>query len=368
MRHGLKHGHGVYTSKDGSTYTGEYCNDVCQGYGTLKYCNNTVYCGEFENGAPTGFGTLTNEQGVSEGEWVHGKQSGVGTYTCFHKRTTTDVGQEQHNTHNNNVTVVDDGTISTSPSNSHTGTRRIKYVYQGQYQDGYKQGHGTTTYKHFKHVGEYAKGYAEGPGVTYYANKDVYEGDFQLGMAHNQGKRTYADGTVYTGGWDRGRKHGKCNITYPDSATFVGEYKYNEPHTGTGRCVFSNNDVYEGTMKLGEFVGSGSYTHDGSVYVGTWLHGSMHGQFFITWHSGAILRAVYERGTLVSGKGVLYKNGDKIVGQWAKKKMHGRCKVSNYVAMSASPHSSCCFLSVVDILRLARWFEYFAIVLPILRQ
>lgn len=374
-RNGRKHGQGVYKSKSGSIYEGEYTDDVATGQGVLTYANGSTYSGEFYAGSAHGYGVLRDAYSVCEGEFKHGKQHGVCTYTP-HSSPTSSTTQEQQQKQeqegesscadnssggNSNTYTSSYKPISLGISNS-SGGGHIKdivriiqrdSVYQGKYQHGRRHGQGTTVHASFRHVGEYYKGMARGPGAVYYPNGDVYEGEIKHFLPHKVGKHISADGTVYTGSWESGERHGKCEIFYPDGETFVGEYQRGEPYIGKGRCVFSNGDVFEGEMKLGKLTGSGSYTESGNIFIGSWENGVKHGRFQVTWSNGAVLRMLYNRGKVVSGKGVLFsEDGSKIIGQWAQGQLHGRCKVCAACVFGCFPPFFCCPSSVIYIMML----------------
>ena len=44
-----KHGHGLYTYKDGATYNGEWVNDVKHGYGVYTWASGKVRKGIWKN-------------------------------------------------------------------------------------------------------------------------------------------------------------------------------------------------------------------------------------------------------------------------------------------------------------------------------
>lgn len=59
VKNGLPHGHGVYTEKDGSTYTGEFYMGKRHGYGTyVKMSDGSTYSGQWEYGVRHGLGEL----------------------------------------------------------------------------------------------------------------------------------------------------------------------------------------------------------------------------------------------------------------------------------------------------------------------
>eukprot|EP00949_MAST-11_sp_MAST-11-sp1_P000204 g204.t1 len=96
---GLRHGHGVLTSKkgdcyvgmwrndcfegkgtyvtsDGDHYKGFWCKGKMEGFGEMRWSNGTTYRGSWLDGQMHGEGTLTNEHGVYRGEFRMGRKTG----------------------------------------------------------------------------------------------------------------------------------------------------------------------------------------------------------------------------------------------------------------------------------------------------
>ncbi|CAD7964384.1 unnamed protein product [Amoebophrya sp. A120] len=101
---GNKHGKGKYIWQDGSSYEGQFENDVVQGEGVLKDTDGGVYSGQFFDNMQHGRGKYVLQNVTYEGQWVETLKHGTG------KETTTGVS-----------------------------------VYEGQFNDGLRHGAGKET-------------------------------------------------------------------------------------------------------------------------------------------------------------------------------------------------------------------------------
>ncbi|KAL7519606.1 hypothetical protein ACHAWX_004369 [Stephanocyclus meneghinianus] len=78
---GLRHGYGIYRSRNGSEYRGEWSEGVKQGFGVAKYSGEGIYYGQWKNNNREGHGVMQIANGdVFEGEWRNHKKNGVGVY------------------------------------------------------------------------------------------------------------------------------------------------------------------------------------------------------------------------------------------------------------------------------------------------
>ena len=80
-RKGKKNGKGVYKWHDGSTYEGDFEEDLRHGNGHFKWANGESYKGDYLRDERTGHGTYNWPDGSSyEGSFLNGKRHGLGTY------------------------------------------------------------------------------------------------------------------------------------------------------------------------------------------------------------------------------------------------------------------------------------------------
>jgi hypothetical protein len=116
---------------------------------------------------------------------------------------------------------------------NHNGT--IHSVYEGEFVDGKKNGHGKNTFHThpvFKeYEGEFEDGEMHGKGTMMMTNEDVYVGDFQRNLMHGTGTMTFQENdSRYVGDWDQGRMHGVGDV-YDDKGTLVfkARFENNQP-------------------------------------------------------------------------------------------------------------------------------------------
>lgn len=78
---GKKSGKGIYRWNDGSTYEGDYINDVRSGKGRFLWANGETYQGDYENDERTGKGIYLWPDGSSyEGDFLAGMRHGNGVF------------------------------------------------------------------------------------------------------------------------------------------------------------------------------------------------------------------------------------------------------------------------------------------------
>lgn len=77
---GKRHGYGVMTWPDGSSYRGEFYNDEITGKGKYIYADGKIYTGPMVKGKANGIGILEWPDGTRyEGEFVDNRMEGKGT-------------------------------------------------------------------------------------------------------------------------------------------------------------------------------------------------------------------------------------------------------------------------------------------------
>jgi hypothetical protein len=78
---GRKHGKGIYTWHDGSTYEGDFKNDARNGNGLFHWKNGESYKGDYLEDDRTGQGLYRWPDGsYYEGSFLRGKRHGLGTF------------------------------------------------------------------------------------------------------------------------------------------------------------------------------------------------------------------------------------------------------------------------------------------------
>ena len=157
-------------------------------------------------------------------------------------------------------------------------------IYEGEYQDGKKHGHGVVTYNDgSRFLGEWRSGKRDSLGITIFANDDVYEGEHQGRKLHGFGTMSYANGSHYVGEWMDGKHHGLG--TYTDvlgKFRHEGEYKDGK-RSGNGVVVeIRTGQRSEGVYRNGKREGIWISTYsDGGRQEVTFRGGVRHGP--VTW-------------------------------------------------------------------------------------
>ena len=162
-----RNGHDTATYADGSTYAGEWRDDVRHGKGIMKYVDGR-YTGEWKDDQRNGQGTATYaDRSMYAGEWKDDQRNGQGT-----------------------MKYADGG------------------KYAGEWKDDQRNGHGIATHADGStYTGEWRDGVRNGQGTYTYADGDAYttyNGEFKDDMRNGQGTYTYPDGSTYTGEWKDG--------------------------------------------------------------------------------------------------------------------------------------------------------------------
>ncbi|TAH17754.1 MAG: hypothetical protein EAZ08_13065 [Cytophagales bacterium] len=134
---GKKEGRGSFFWDDGSKYTGEWHDDMMEGYGVLSLLDGTKY----------------------EGYWRNGKRDGFGTYKWANGDT-----------------------------------------YQGQFKDNKRAGDGILKMKDgSEYSGQWANNMANGKGTFIWSNKTKYIGDWKDDKRHGQGVTISVSGKIEQG-------------------------------------------------------------------------------------------------------------------------------------------------------------------------
>ena len=198
-------------------YTGELKAGVRHGWGEMKWANGTLY--------GPGLIFYYTEGDRYLGEWVEGRQNGIGTFF------------------------------------SRTG------VYVGEWRDGLQTGNGTAIYNNGnKYTGHFVNGFKEGYGMFSVSNGDVYTGYFVRGQRQGQGIEIFATGERYVGQYEGDLQNGVGTAYYGNGAVkYVGEWLGGSPH-GNGTYVALNGDRYEGNFRKGVITGPGTiYETNGNI-------------------------------------------------------------------------------------------------------
>ena len=220
-------------------------------------------------------------------------------------------------------------------------------IYDGEWADKKKQGHGTLIAAHgSKYIGEFWNGKFHGKGTfTFYDS--LYVGEFSRGKFDGKGSYITADGTIRKGTWKNNRLNGQGSLLWTNGDKYVGEFKngekngqgtltiadgtitegtwkYNQLITGQDTLIFPNGSIYVGEIKDRKITGQGTWTWaNGEKYVGEFKDGKKIGQGTLTTVDGAVGEGTWKDNKL-DGQGTLtWANGDKYVGDFKDNQING---------------------------------------------
>ena len=130
-------------------------------------------------------------------------------------------------------------------------------MYDGQWENGMKEGQGQLITKMEKYSGGWHKDQYHRFGVLVLHDGSVYEGDWSLGKKWGMGQEKLPNGGIYIGEFKNEKYHGKGQITYGGEyeghqrAIYSGEFKEGKK-TGQGLLILIDDDIQ--TDVEGEWV------------------------------------------------------------------------------------------------------------------
>jgi uncharacterized protein (TIGR02145 family) len=205
------------------------------------------------------------------------------------------------------------------------------FFYEGDWKEDEFDGKGKVTYADSSvYEGEWKKGKYQGKGKLTATDSSVYEGEFKDGNFDGRGKRTYASGVVYEGEWKNGLAEGKGKLIYADGGVYEGEWK-NDLQEGKGKLTYADDGgVYEGEFKNSQFSGKGKLIYaNGGIYEGEFKNGMENGKGRIVATDGSVYEGEFKNGQS-SGKGKLTRaNGDVYEGEYKNGWENGKGKLTS---------------------------------------
>ncbi|XP_010078645.1 PREDICTED: radial spoke head 10 homolog B2-like [Pterocles gutturalis] len=189
--------HGCYTWNDGSVYEGSIQNGLRHGFGFFRSGTHHVsYFGYWCKGKRHGKGTIYYDREHSSwysGDWVNNIKEGWGM-RCY-KSGNFYEGQWKKNVRHGK------GRMRWLTANQE---------YTGQWVDGIQHGYGTHVWflkripasqypLRNEYIGDFVNGERHGRGKFRYAGGAVYDGEWVCNKKHGKGKVVYRNGHVYEG-------------------------------------------------------------------------------------------------------------------------------------------------------------------------
>lgn len=220
----------------GKTYTGEWSNDMRDGYGVQIWSNHSKYEGEWKRDQRNGFGVhwiplptdplaaQPPSKRKDDVTWIYDKN-----------------GQQLASHTSENVSAllrIRDELCAQQKTGKRKRSKsaqsmRLHKQYEGEWRDDEKHGKGTFYYQNGdKFEGLFARNQRSGYGVMQYANGDKYEGDWKLNKRNGFGiYLTGKDQSLYTGYWMNGEKEGPGHFE-KDGTLYVAEWVHGTPRSG----------------------------------------------------------------------------------------------------------------------------------------
>lgn len=131
--------------------------------------------------------------------------------------------------------------------------------------------------KNFTYNGEYENGNKQGFGIQTWKDGAVYRGYFYENKANFLGIFEHSDGDVYKGEFKEDRACGYGLYQHANGASYEG-YWIDDTQHGIGIEIWTDKSEYRGEYFRGKKCGIGSYQwSDGSSYEGEWYDNTLHG-------------------------------------------------------------------------------------------
>jgi hypothetical protein len=142
------------------------------------------------------------------------------------------------------------------------------------------------------------------------------------------GKVIWANGNLFDGTLVEGKREGRGRYVWADGQRYEGDWRNDRPQ-GNGLLWFANGDVFEGTIEDGEPSGPGRMRFaSGDRYVGEFKAGKIHGRGAYTWASGQTLVGRWDAGRVEGAATMRFVNGDVYEGEVAQGRPEGRGRIA----------------------------------------
>ncbi|EFO65029.1 Phosphatidylinositol-4-phosphate 5-kinase, putative [Giardia lamblia P15] len=344
----VRHGPGrLLLTTTGDIYEGNFVEGHLEGAGKITYGGNdslsaASYVGEFTNGLPHGNGTISFSDGSwYKGQFIAGKQTGVGTYYNSTEDTLTegefeDGKAQKHCTvifrysDSQNRRVVKGTQQTQAGANTVYAVSDNGYHYRGLLKDGLFHGEGLLEYSNgISYKGKFSKGKFSGlgkltnPVYNYVLTANFYDGDVSLSgynlliYAHNE-TRPYSPHShikTYTGPmrFAFSKDHGTEGIE-PSYCLTLGcsedPYEFTLTSSNVAVVHYVNGDIYRGGFYADKRHGAGKAFSVGSglLVIGTFRNDNLCGDQTILSSLGEIETGRYTGG-VPSGRLVKFING-----------------------------------------------------------
>jgi hypothetical protein len=155
----------------------------------------------------------------------------------------------------------------------------------------------------------------------------VYRGSFVLdsrgGTITGEGKVEFFDGRSYQGALRAGRKVGTGTYVWADGQRYSGEW-VDDVQQGRGEWSTRAGDRYQGEFKAGRREGTGTMTYaNGIRYEGSWVADQENGRGKITFANGDVYEGDFVKSERTGNGTYRQKSGSTYTGQWSRGQRDG---------------------------------------------
>lgn len=134
--------------------------------------------------------------------------------------------------------------------------------YIGQFAENLRHGKGAEDTQEYLYQGDFENDLRQGHGkIDYKLSGEKYEGEFKANMISGYGTYIWANGDTYKGTFLDGKMHGKGEYHWPEGGVYQGEY-INNLKEGQGRFKWANGRIFEGPFSKGKPHGKGILIQD----------------------------------------------------------------------------------------------------------
>ena len=221
-----RNGQGKMTYANGDIYEGNWKNDQPNGDGKYKFSGGNYYAGNFENGRFQGNGVLHYADGSKwEGFWKNNQRHGEGTLIHPDGRELTGEWSD-----GKRMTVSGDNLAeNVLPIAESAPEESIKSTLRDCNTEFCNGGKGGYTYADgSRYEGEFFNGYPEGHGTTYYKNGDRYLGQWKNHAPHGRGTMYFRNGRVLGANWYYGKATAEMALSDENADNKVKVQQSNE--------------------------------------------------------------------------------------------------------------------------------------------
>lgn len=252
---GKRNGYGVMSYSNGVEYYGDWKDDYQDGFGSLIIDNKSYYVGNWAKtygevqSTFNGDGLLVTPLFIYDGEWNNGKKDGFGTLSI--SNATYEGEWEKDNINGKGLVIFQDDSY-----------------YDGEWKNNKRHGYGEYVWANGDaYYGEWKEDVPDGIGTITLSNGDSYSGEFENGTYSGEGVYTWKNGDRYEGIFDNNVRTKLGTYYYANGNLYDGKFKNNKPE-GKGKFYFKNGSYYEGNFKEGKFYGKGDlFIPDGNEYI-----------------------------------------------------------------------------------------------------